>query len=271
MRTPSVSDSGSLDVFIVTIREYYYIPKFLRPVFEAERINVQEIATMPPTLGTQDIPTFVADLLRRFGPRVFARHGYFYVKYALLDVLNRYAARGEAYSARTLARRHGVDHQHVTDVNDPAFVAHIAEYDPDVLVSVAATQRFDPALLAVPSECAVNVHSSLLPEYRGVSPSFWALLNDEDSTGISVHYMDEDIDTGDVLVQEALPIEDDDTLHSLNARVAERGADVLLTALEQIRRGTVDPTSIDPDAGSYYSLPTRADVAEFIANGCQFY
>lgn len=271
MGTPSASDSDSLDVFVVTIREYYYVPKFLRRILEAERIDVQEIATMPPTLGTQDTPTFVAGLLRRFGPRVFARHGYFYVKYALLDAVNRYTGRGQAYSARTLAHRYGVDHRHVTDVNDPEFVAHVAERDPDVLVSVAATQKFGSELLAVPSESAVNVHSSLLPEYRGVSPSFWTLLNDEDATGITVHYMDEDIDTGDVLVQEEVPIEDDDTLHSLNVRVAERGADVLLQALRQIERGTVDPTPIDPDAGSYYSLPTRADVAEFVANGRRFY
>lgn len=271
METPSTSNSDSLEVFVVTIQEYYYIPKFLRQILEAEQIDVLEIATMPPTLGTKNMPRFVADLLQRFGPRVFAKHGYFYVKYALLDVLNRYASRGNAYSSRTLARRYDVDHRHVTDVNDSAFVAHVAERDPDVLVSVAATQKFDPALLAVPSECAINVHSSLLPEYRGVSPSFWVLLNDEDSTGISVHYMDEDIDTGDVLVQEELPIKEDDTLHSLNTRIAERGADALLTALEQIRHGTVDPTPIDPTSGSYYSLPTRADVAEFVANERRFY
>lgn len=83
--------------------------------------------------------------------------------------------------------------------------------------------------------------------------------------------MDEDIDTGDVLVQEALPIDDEDTLYSLNVKVAEQGAKVLLKALEQIRRGTVDSTPIDLDAGSYYSLLTRDDVAKFIANGRRFY
>lgn len=265
------ADAAPLRVVVVTVQEYYYIPKFLRGVLDSEAVEVVELLTMPPSLGTESTPRFALDLLRRFGPRVFAQHVAFYAKYATLDAVNRIRGAGEPFSARTLAARRGIDHAHVTDVNDPSVVERLADREFDVLLSVAATQKFEADLLATPDRCAVNVHSSLLPEYRGVSPSFWTLLHGEDRTGITVHYMDEGLDTGDVIAQEPLPIREGDTLHSLNARVAERGSEVLLDALEQVRAGTVTGTPIDAEEGSYFSLPEREDVRAFRERGREFY
>lgn len=260
-----------LDVLVVTVNEYYYVPKFLGDIVSADEYRIVGITTMPPSLGTQNTIAFAYDLFKRFGPRVFTQHLRFYLKYRLLDLFGRTTGYGQAYSPKTLAKRHGIDHIHVTDVNTDKYRAYATERNPDVLVSVAATQKFEPGLLAVPDEGAINVHSSLLPEYRGVSPSFWALLHDEDQTGITVHSMGEDIDTGDVIRQEPLTIRDDDTLHSLNERVAEHGASVLRGALEDIRTKTVDSELIDPDSGEYYSLPGRDDVRAFLRKGNDFY
>ncbi|WP_435156840.1 methionyl-tRNA formyltransferase [Haladaptatus sp. DFWS20] len=178
---------------------------------------------------------------------------------------------GRAYSPETLAKRNEIAYRHERDINSDEYVQYAASMVPDVIVSVAATQKFQSDLLDVPNRCVINVHSSLLPDYRGVSPSFWSLLNDEDKTGISVHYMDENIDTGDVILQEELEIHPDDTLHTLNRRVAEHGSTVLHESLRQISEGVVDSTSTDPSNGSYYSMPTREDVREFRRSGNRFY
>lgn len=260
-----------LDVLVVTVNEQYYIPKFLTDVLDSDRIRVVGITTVPPSLGTQHIVAFAYRLFKVFGPRVFTQHALFYAKYMLLDAFNRALGTGEAYSPKTMAERHGIDHLHVTDVNSPEHLAFARSKSPDVIASVAPPQKFESDLLDVPIESTVNIHSSLLPEYRGLSPSFWTLLYDEDQTGITVHYMDENLDTGDVIVQEPLAIRDDDTLHSLNDRVAERGSALLLEAMRQIQDGTVSPTRIDPEQGSYYSLPSREDVQEFRWKGNQFY
>lgn len=271
MQIDDADTDDQLDILIVTVSEYYYIPKFLTDVLDADEYRIVGITTMPPSLGTQNIVAFAWDLFKRFGPVVFIQHVSFYLKYLGLDVFARLTGLGQAYSPQTLAKRHDVDHRHTTNVNKGAYREYVKDRSPDVLVSIAATQQFDTDLIKLPSRCAINIHSSLLPEYRGVSPSFWTLLNDEPTTGITVHYIDEALDTGDVIRQEQLEIRDDDTLHSLNERVAEHGSTVLRAALDDIRNGTVQRTPIDPDEGTYYSLPSRAEVNEFLQEGNTFY
>lgn len=268
---PTDSHEDRLSVLLVVPQEYYYIPKFLDHLVEAANIRVVGITTVPPALGTQGTLSFAARLFRSFGPRVFAQHVRFYLRYLSTDLLNRLLGRGRAYSPKTLALRHDIDHRHVADVNAPAYLDYARSLAPDVLVSVAATQKFGPDLLSIPRECAINIHSSQLPAYRGVSPSFWALLNDEDSTGITVHYMTSEFDTGDVIVQRSLPIEPGDSLHSLNTRVAEHGSAVLVEALLHIHDGTVSPEPLDLEAGSYYSVPKRDHVREFLSTGRRFF
>ncbi|SDK15576.1 Formyl transferase [Halovenus aranensis] len=265
------NDSNSVGVYIVTVDEYYYIPKFLHDVVEANDINISGITTVSPSLGTQNMPSFLYDLLRVFGPRVFAKHLMFYGKYAAIDRLNRVLRRGAAYSPKTLALRNGIDYRHVTDVNANSHTDHVAQKNPDVLVSVAATQKFESKLLSIPTKGAINIHSSLLPEYRGVSPSFWALLNEEEKTGITVHYMTEEIDSGDLITQQPLEIRESDSLHSLNTRVAQLGSDTLLSALRDIKNDSVNSRSVDPEEGEYYSMPEREDVSKFLSRGNTFY
>lgn len=266
-----MSSDDSLSVLIITVDEYYYIPKFLHDVVTAETIDVVGITTMPPSLGTQSLLSFAWELFQTFGPVVFTKHALFYGKYRLLDQIGHYLDTDTAYSAPRLARRHNIDYRHVDDVNTEAYRAYANSLSPDVIVSVAATQKFTSELLAVPDKYALNVHSSLLPDYRGVSPSFWTLLNDEEETGITVHQMADEIDTGAYLRQESVPIYPDDTLHSLNTRVAERGSEVLVQALEEIRNEAESLEHPESEQGSYYSMPTREDVREFRRRGNQFY
>jgi len=264
------TESDRLDVLIVTVREQYYIPKFLKSILETDKIRTVGITTLPPSLGTESLPSFLWKLFGQFGPKVFSKHVGFYGTYRLLDTVNRFTGLGGAYSPRTLAKRHGIEYRHVKDVNDEYYIEYAESLSPDVLVSVAATQKFEPELLDIPSEAAINIHSSLLPEYKGVSPSFWSLLHDESKTGITVHYMDEKIDAGDIIRRKPIDIHEDDTLHTLNKRVAEQGSDLLFEALEAIRTGSVDAEPM-PEGGSYYSMPDRDNVKQFLEQGNRFF
>lgn len=264
-------DERPLNVLVVTVKEYYYIPKFLERILNADDINVRGITTVPPSLGTQRTISFAYRLLRVFGARIFTKHTLFYSKQILADLFYRVTNIGDVRSPKALADQHGIDYKHVSDVNTNAYVEYVERVEPDLLVSVAATQKFSEDLLDTPSIDAINIHSSLLPKHRGVSPNFWALLADDDSTGVTVHFMDSEIDTGDVIVQKRFEIEDDNTLHALNKRTAEIGSIALLEALRRFQNGTVDARSIDPDAGSYHSVPERQDIREFLRRGNEFY
>lgn len=267
----SSDNEGRLSILIITVDEPYYIPKFLEGVVSADDIEVVGITTMPPTLGTQGTISFALSMLRSFGPVVFAKHALFYGKYKLLDVVSRFTGMERVYSPKYLASRQDIEYRHVEDVNSEDYLSYARSLSPDVIVSVAATQKFGTDLLSVPDNRAINIHSSLLPEYRGVSPSFWALLNDEDESGITVHEMAEELDAGSIIRQEPIPIYEDDTLHSLNTRVAEEGSSILLEGLRDIRADNVESEPIDTEVGSYYSMPDRGDVRKFRRRGNRFY
>ena len=260
-----------LRVVLVTVDEHYYIPKFLDGILDAPTVEICAIVTVPPSLGTESMVSFVQRLFRTFGPVVFTKHGAFYAKYIILDALAKVGIVEEAYSCETIAARHDIAYRNVRDVNGTAVVDFVESFSPEVLVSVAATQKFERDLLETPTEAAINIHSSLLPDYRGVSPSFWTLYHDEDRTGVTVHFMEETLDTGDVIRQEHIEIATDETQHSLNEKVAAVGSRVLVEALEDIRTDTVEAKPIDPDEGDYYSMPTREEVRAFREDGNRFY
>ena len=94
-------------------------------------------------------------------------------------------------------------------------------------------------ILQLPRSGCINVHGSLLPKYRGAGPIQWAIINGEDETGISTMFMDEGMDTGDILLQKSLPIRPDDTAGSLSARLAELGGRLLVDTIVQLQAGTL--------------------------------
>jgi methionyl-tRNA formyltransferase len=132
---------------------------------------------------------------------------------------------------------------------------------------VACPQIFRRELLELPRLGCINVHSALLPHYRGVLPTFWVLANNEPETGVTVHRMAADIDGGEILVQRRVPIEPEETLHSLMRRCKAVAADAVLEAVDRFRTDRVEALPNPADEGSYYSFPGRADVLRFRALG----
>jgi methionyl-tRNA formyltransferase len=121
--------------------------------------------------------------------------------------------------------------------------------------------------LELPRLGCLNVHSALLPKYRGMLPTFWALLNGEPETGVTVHRMVEGIDGGDIILQRRVPIAADETLLSLMRKTKRMAADLVLDSIKEFDAGTVSSMSNPADGGSYFSFPTRADVDRFRALG----
>jgi methionyl-tRNA formyltransferase len=132
---------------------------------------------------------------------------------------------------------------------------------------VACPQIFRGELLRLPRLGCINVHSAMLPNYRGMLPTFWAMVNEERETGVTVHFMSEGIDGGSIILQRTVPIRQDETLLSLMRRTKRVAADLVLEAIKEFEAGTVSPVPNPPDEGTYFSFPTREDVARFRALG----
>jgi methionyl-tRNA formyltransferase len=132
-----------------------------------------------------------------------------------------------------------------TRIIPPEFAASLKGRNPDLLVVVAYGRILPKSVLDVPRIGAVNVHASLLPKYRGAAPIQWAVINGEKETGITTIFMDEGMDTGDILLTASEPITAEDTAATLHDRLAQLGARVLLQTLEKLADGSVKPVAQD--------------------------
>jgi len=126
-------------------------------------------------------------------------------------------------------------------VKAPGFSKRLADYAPDLFIVVAFGQVLPKALLEMPRLGTVNVHASLLPKYRGPAPIQWAIINGERKTGVTTMFMDEGLDTGDILLTAETGIGPDDTAATLHDRLASLGADLLLKTLRCFKDGSVRP------------------------------
>ena len=121
--------------------------------------------------------------------------------------------------------------------NNTEFIEEIKKINPDVICVVAYGKILPKELLDIPRLGCINVHGSLLPEYRGAAPIQWAVLNGDKKTGITTMYMDVGMDTGDMILKEEVEIGEDETTGELWERLSRVGADLLVKTLEMVERG----------------------------------
>lgn len=123
--------------------------------------------------------------------------------------------------------------------NDNEFIEEIKKLNPDVIVVVAYGKILPKELLDIPKYGCINVHGSLLPKYRGAAPIQWAVLNGDKITGITTMFMDEGMDTGDMILKEEVEIGANETTGELWDRLSIIGADLLVKTLDEIKNSTV--------------------------------
>ena len=166
----------------------------------------------------------------------------------------RPAGRGSAFRPTTVAdasRRLSLPLAEVETVKSGPGFERLAEARPDVLVVVAYGEILPPAILDLPAVAPVNLHFSLLPQLRGPAPVQRAILDGLAETGVTTMAMAEGVDTGPVLLQASEPIEPEDDAGALGARLARRGAALLVETLDRLAAGDMEPTPQDEDAATY--------------------
>ena len=137
------------------------------------------------------------------------------------------------------------------------FIEKLRELSPDCIVVAAYGKILPKAVLDIPKYGCVNVHGSLLPRYRGAGPIQWAVLNDEKTTGITTMLMGEGLDTGDMLLKCETPIGENETAAELFDRLADMGAELLLTTLDKLEKGEVTPVPQNEDEATYAPMLSK--------------
>ena len=142
-------------------------------------------------------------------------------------------------------------------MRDGEALGYLRELDPELIVVAAYGKILPSEILDYPVKGCINVHSSLLPKYRGAAPINWAILNGEAVTVVTSMHLAPALDAGDIIAQASTPIGADETAPTLTARLAELGAELLVSAVEAIGAGTAARTPQDEADSTYAPMLSR--------------
>ncbi len=152
---------------------------------------------------------------------------------------------------KILALQHGLPVLQPEKVREENFIQWLKSQNPDLIVVVAFGQILSPKILNIPSSGCINLHASLLPDYRGAAPINWALINGEDKTGVTTILINEWMDTGDIFLQRETNIEQEDDALTLSNRLSTLGAKLLLETIIHLKKGTLIPIPQNHSKASY--------------------
>jgi methionyl-tRNA formyltransferase len=181
---------------------------------------------------------------------------------ALVTQPDRAKGRGRAVAApptKAVAEERGVPVLQPARIKEPGAVEALRALRPDAQVVVAYGQILPRAVIDIPPLGTVNVHSSLLPRYRGAAPIPWAIVNGERETGVTTMLIDEGLDTGPTLLARSTLIGEEETSPELEARLARMGAEVLLETLSGLARGALSPQPQDHSRATIARMLTKED------------
>ena len=152
---------------------------------------------------------------------------------------------------KSLAEKNSIPVYTPKTLRDEAFMEILRELSPDIIVVVAYGKILPAEVLFYPKHGSINVHVSLLPKYRGAAPMQRAIMDGEKETGVTIMYMDEGLDTGDIILQESFPIDEKDNFETIHDKSAEIGGNLMLKALAEIENGTATRTKQNEALASY--------------------
>jgi len=173
---------------------------------------------------------------------------------------DRAKGRGKDISmppVKVCALENGIEVFQPAKVKEPEAVEKIREKAPDIIVVAAFGQILSKEILDIPKYGCVNIHASLLPEYRGAAPIQKCIMDGKKETGVTIMQMNEGLDTGDILMKRSIEVSDDETGGSLFEKLSRLGASMITEAIPLIEEGKLDPEKQDDSKSSYAGMLSK--------------
>lgn len=254
-----------MKIIIITQNDPFYLGKNLDYLFsklpEHSEISACVVTEVSPFGKKEGFIKKALETYKIFGLK-------FFLKYSIKYILAKF---DHSTKVSGVLNKHKIEEINLSSsINSDESLAVLRSYKPDLLISIAGNEIFRKPLIELAPLGCLNLHTALLPKYRGLMPSFWVLKNGEEETGVSVFYVDEGIDSGPIAIQKTIPINgmSQEQLISVTKKV---GMDAILEAIEKIHSDEVSIIDNDDTKKSYYHFPTRKDVRDFLASGARFY
>ena len=233
----TVADSA-MDIVFLTRTNRPVAVRVLKEILKEKKLNVKGVVAEETLRGKS-----IRYLRKRFIRQVRS-HGFWSVTaQTILLLWNKIAhlvgikGSDECFTLGDLRHIYDLNLHVVQNMHDEKTVNIIRDMEPDIGV-VVGTGILKPKVFRIPKQGTINMHQGKVPEYRGGPPAFWELFNDEKTIGVTIHFIDEKLDTGDVILQKEIEIMPDDSLESLQHKLDGLGKKMVVEALLNIRDGT---------------------------------
>ena len=246
-----------MNISFLTTDEPLFLPTFFEHALPAlSRRHAVRVYSVPPLYKSQSSAQAARRYLASFG-----------LAAAIQLTTRLLRAKLAGQSIESVCRHEGIACEPIRDVNAPEFLDRLRGESAELLVSVSCPQIFRRGLIELPPKGILNIHGAILPRYRGVLPSFWMLANGEQQAGVSIYFVNEAIDAGELCGQEVFPISADESLEEFILRSKVIGADLLVRTIDAMERGNIERRPMDLAQGSYYPWPGAEAVQRFRAAG----
>jgi methionyl-tRNA formyltransferase len=255
-----------VNIYILTQEDSFYLPKFFDNFFAQKSVNynVVGVSILKGEIDNKNIFKYLK-LLRFLGSiKVFFK----YLANKVLDLVSKIFNLNNSFSVYSSFNNRNVPVRLNHDINTDEFVNYLNNLKVDLVVSVACPKIIKTKLINNFDNKIINIHGSLLPKYRGMLPSFWVLLNGEKETGVTVHYINDKIDDGDIIGQLRIPCKKINSMHELLlVSKIKYGPSLLLEVMKKIYNKEELTRIKNISNGSYFSFPDYISIKRFYERG----
>ena len=176
-----------------------------------------------------------------------------------IDFVNKLLKRkNRIYTLGQLAKKYKVPILKTKEIKDKDVIEFIRKKKPDLIISAYFDHVINREIIDIPKFGVINIHTALLPEYKGPFPSLWPMIYGENHGGVTIHYVNEKLDEGDIIVRKKLNIQPKESILSMDCRFMNIGIKLLYEVIDEIGKGEIH--SLKQTGGHYYSYPTKEDL-----------
>jgi methionyl-tRNA formyltransferase len=261
-------------IFIITMDDPIYIIPFIKEIIIKRQRDIIGLAVTKGdrlTIGQKRSKlTYLLSLLLIMGLQMFLISSFKILTFKINNVLSKYFTIIVSPSILSFALSKNIPAWKIKSPNDAEFIKRLSDLKPEIIINQSQC-ILKKELLQIPVIGVLNRHNSLLPSNRGRLSPFWVLYKKEKETGVSIHFVDEGIDTGDIIVQKKITVQENESFSSLVKRNYELAIMAMLEALDELDTGNPNIIQKDNIKASYNTIPSLKEAFDYrIARSIRF-
>jgi len=252
-------------LILLTQDDPFYLPAAIEDFIK--KINISHNHIIISAIVTSASPFGRSEYFFKKIKKIFLIFGLsFFLFYTARYIYNKFLIRKSV--VKVLNKNRIPVWRLLSSINSKDNIEKLKELDPDLIIIIAGNQIIKKSVLDIPRYGVINAHSSLLPKYKGLMPTFWVLKNSEKETGVTIFKLTEGIDDGPIINSRKIEIDSTTTQSELVKKCKYLANELIIEALELV---TPPGKYKKNEGGSYYKFPTRKDVREFYKNEKHFF